>query len=259
MGLKTHLRHRRNNELPCVSRHRSPVCPSCHACNKTCKHITQCPEAGCAAAFVQSMQEVRRWMVAQHTHPNLALLLLDYLRERGSIMCLECLDNLNLPPIFRDYAASQDIIGWDGFVTGMVSSKLLPLQSAILHSSRSSCNAMWWISGLIMQLLQVTHTQWIYRCVLVHDCMTCTLILVHKEELLKEVKDQLNIGPDGLDEQDRFLLECNFDDLATTAGVHQDYWLLAIQAAREASRICLEQVNTEQQRNNNEGWRQAFN
>jgi hypothetical protein len=198
-------------------------------------------------------------MVAQHTHPNLALLLLDYLRGRGYITCLECLDNLKLPPIFRDYAVSQDVIGWDGFVAGMVSSKLLPLQSAILHSSRSSCNAMGWISGLITQLLQVTHTQWIYRCILVHDRMTGTLILAHKEEPLKEVEDQLKIVPDGLDEQDQFLLECNFDQLATTTGEHQEYWLLAIQAAREASCICLEQVDMEQQCNNNEGRRQAYN
>jgi hypothetical protein len=48
-----------------------------------------------------------------------------------------------------------------------------------------------------------------------------TLILAHKEDLLKEVKNQLTIGPEGLDEQDRFLLECNFDELATTTGGDQ--------------------------------------
>jgi hypothetical protein len=186
-------------------------------------------------------------MVAHHTHPDLLLLLIQYLRGRGPITCLECLDNLNLPHIFRDHAASQDIIGWDGFVTGMVSHKLLPIQCTVLHSSRSSSNATWWISGLITQLLQVTHTQWIYRCILVHSRMTGTLILAHKEELLKEVKNQLNIGPDGLDKQDWFLLECNFDKLANTTGEHQEYWLLAIQAAREASRIHTGQADTDQQ------------
>jgi hypothetical protein len=32
--------------------------------------------------------------------------------------------------------------------------------------------------------------------------MTGTIISAHKEELLKEVEHQLNIGVDGLDEQD---------------------------------------------------------
>ena len=48
---------------------------------------------------------------------------------------------------------------------------------------------------------------------------------------------QYHMGPDGLDEQDRFLLECNFDDLANSPGNNQDYWLLAIIAAHEASRL----------------------
>ena len=38
-------------------------------------------------------------------------------------------------------------------------------------------------------------------------------------------------------EEDRFLLECNFDELATTNGEQQEYWILAIQAAREACRL----------------------
>ncbi len=72
--------------------------------------------------------------------------------------------------------------------------------------------------------------------------------MVHKEDLLKEVENQLAISPEGLDEQDRFLLECNFDEMATTTGEDQEYWLLAIQAAREASRICRAKADTEQQR-----------
>jgi hypothetical protein len=61
---------------------------------------------------------------------------------------------------------------------------------------------------------------------------------VHKAKLLKQIKHQLTLGLESLKEEDRFLLECNFDDLTTTTGEHQEYWLLAIQAAREASRIC---------------------
>ncbi len=81
------------------------------------------------------------------------------------------------------------------------------------------------------------HTQWIYRCVLVHDRTTRMLILTHKEDLLKEIEYQLTLGPNTLAEEDRFLLGCNFDDLTTTTGEHQEYWLLAIKAAREASRL----------------------
>jgi hypothetical protein len=60
------------------------------------------------------------------------------------------------------------------------------------------------------------------------------LILAHKDKLLKEIDHQLALGPEGLAEEDRFLLECNFEDMVSTNGEQQEYWLLAIRAAREA-------------------------
>jgi hypothetical protein len=102
------------------------------------------------------------------------------------------------------------------------------------------------ISSLITQLLQVTHTQWIYQCALVHDRTTGTLISAHNEELLKEINRQLTLGLEGLAEENRFLLECNFDNLTTTIREHQEYWLLAIQATREASHICIESLAAQQ-------------
>ncbi len=124
-----------------------------------------------------------RSVAGQKTHaPWLKATLLHYLRGRGTITCLECLVDLNLPHILQEFTELQDVIGWDSFVMGMVSTKLLPIQSAFSYSSRSSSNAMRWISGLITQLLQVTHTQWLYWCMLVHDCTADTIISAHKEE-----------------------------------------------------------------------------
>jgi hypothetical protein len=64
-----------------------------------------------------------------------------------------------------------------------------------------------------------------------------TIISAHKEELLNEIECQLNLKPDRLDEQDCFLLECNFEELTVMTGEHQEYWLLAIVATQEASRL----------------------
>jgi hypothetical protein len=61
------------------------------------------------------------------------------------------------------------------------------------------------------------------------------LILIHEEYLLTEIEYQLTLGPNTLAEEDRFLLGCNFNDLTMTTREHQEYYLLAIKAAREAS------------------------
>ena len=120
---------------------------------------------------------------------------------------------------------------------GMVSHKLLAIQSTHFHTGGKSYSATRWIAGLITQLLQVVHTQWIYRCILVHDRTTGVLISTHNADLLKEIEHQLSLGPDDLAEEDRFLLECNFNNITSTSGEAQGYWLLGIQGAREASHI----------------------
>ena len=42
----------------------------------------------------------------------------------------------------------------------------------------------------------------------------------------------MDLGGEGLDEQDHYLLEINLDDLETSSGKDQHYWLLQIKAAR---------------------------
>jgi hypothetical protein len=61
--------------------------------------------------------------------------------------------------------------------------------------------------------------------------------MAHKEEMLKEIEHQLVLGDEGLAEEDKFLLECNFNELVTTNGKQQEYWILAIQAVREVCRL----------------------
>jgi hypothetical protein len=213
---------------------RCKLCPSCQRCEETCQHVARCPEVGRTLAFKQSTNDIERWLGSNNTHLDMQHLLLWYL---GGCRCLECATELDLPPIMHELAISQDIIGWDHFMMGMVSRQFVNVQSAYLLRCNSSRLVSSWITGLITQFLQVTHSQWIYRCVLVHDRTTGTLISACKEDLLQEIDHQLTLGPDGLAEEDRFLLEYNFDELATTNREHQEYWLLAIQAAREACRL----------------------
>jgi hypothetical protein len=185
---------------------RSKLSPSCQMCEETCQHVARCPEERCTLAFEQTANIMERWLKSNNTHPDIQNLLLWYLNGRKSISCLDCATALDLPPIMQKLAISQDIIRWDHFLMGMVSKQIAKIQSAYLLHSNSLQPASLWIVGLITRLLQVTHAQWIYRCVLVPDWNTGTLISAHKEYLLKA------LGPDGLAKEDKILLKCNFDE-----------------------------------------------
>jgi hypothetical protein len=89
-------------------------------CEETCQHVARCPEVGRTLAFKQSTNDIERWLGSNTTHLDMQHLLLWYLHGRDSITCLEYATELDLPPIMQELAISQDIIGWDHFMMGMV-------------------------------------------------------------------------------------------------------------------------------------------
>ena len=90
-----------------------------------------------------------------------------------------------------------------------------------------------WTKGLIVKLLEVTHGQWLYRNLQVHDDQAGALANRRKEELQLAIEEAKCKGVDGLAEEDRWLMEVRLDDLDVTSGEDQEYWLLAYQAALE--------------------------
>jgi hypothetical protein len=68
----------------------------------------------------------------------------------------------------------------------------------------------------------------------VHDRTQSTLATLQKEELQKEIEAQQKMGYGGLLEEDQYLAEVNLENLETSSGEQQEYWLVAIGAAWEA-------------------------
>ena len=62
--------------------------------------------------------------------------------------------------------------------------------------------------------------------------MSGTIATAKKEELLVEIERQRELGDAGLLEEDKYLAEVNLEEMETSSGERQHYWLLAIQTAR---------------------------
>ncbi len=138
---------------------RCNLCPSCGAVIETCQHIARCPEAGRAAAFAQSTSDLEIWLRNSRTHPDMQSLILEYTRGRRQVTCLAYAISLELPPFMHELARSQDVIGWDHFMMGMLSTHMANVQSAYLLQHHHARPVSKWILGLITQLLQVTYFQ----------------------------------------------------------------------------------------------------
>lgn len=216
-----------------------PRCPSCLQCPETARHILQCNEVGRVETLHLTIDLLERWLKQVQTDPRLVECLVSYARGRGSIRMTDiCRD---MGPKFRQFGCSQDIIGWQRFMEGMIATSLLPLQKEYYAMHGMQWRIGRWASGLITKLLEITHGQWLYRNVVVHDSTAGRLALTRKEEILSQIEEQMARGGDDLLESEQYLMEVNLDGIDECHGHHHEYWLLAIQAARIAGALAREQ------------------
>ncbi len=150
---------------------------------------------------------------------------------------------------YRKVAEEQDAIGWRRFMEGMICCGLRGLQEIYTTVNGSNVTGEQWATGVIIRLLKTTHGQWLYRCVQAHDRFSGIQATQQKEELQLAIEAQQDMGWEDLVEEDQYLAEVNLEDLEHTLGKRQEYWLVTIQVAWEASRLQgLSQTNVRRRR-----------
>jgi hypothetical protein len=131
--------------------------------------------------------------------------------------------------MYREMAHSMDKVGWQRFMEGMILKEVVGIQRSAPVDGGGTLSLEKWGVGLVSKLLEVTHGQWLYRNVHVHNMSTGDLVTRRKEELRRHLEEQIALGGEGLAEEDHYLLEINLDELDTTSWEEQMYWLLHVQ------------------------------
>ncbi len=117
-------------------------------------------------------------------------------------------------PQFKALAHSQDLIGWRDFTEGYISTQFYEVQTFHLAMSSSLLNSKDWTKQFISKLLQITHSQWIYCNVLLHDRRQGYLHTKSAEKIMREIESLSSLAPEDVPEASRFLLEINFTELS---------------------------------------------
>jgi hypothetical protein len=120
-------------------------------------------------------------------------------------------------------ASSQDMIDWCEFMEGKVSTKIASIQR--IHCAAAPCmmNGDDWMRHFISHVLRITHSQWIFRNITLHDKVCGTLRLQNREEVLREVEALLETDPMEVPVESKFLLEFDFDSLYRSSFERQTY------------------------------------
>ena len=189
-------------------------------------------------ALHKSINNFDQWLKDHNTDAGLRRVLVEYARGRGGMTMFELTRSLG--PHFYRLAASQDKIGWRCFMEGMISKEIVPLYAQHYNIRGGKLRPEAWGKALVVKLLEITHGQWLYRNIQVHDTATGIYSTQRKEKLQQLIEDQIELGGEGLDDDDLFLLEINLEDLESSSGETQEHWLLAIEAARESRRLRLQ-------------------
>ena len=208
-------------------------CPSCLKERDTCAHVLFCENAGRVETLRHTIDLLEGWLEEVGTDPVLLDCIVEYACGRGGRTMVEICTGLG--DNYRQMAVDQDAIGWRRFMEGMVCHRMRTIQRLYHFHAGTHLSPERWAKGLILKLLEATHGQWLYRNVQIHDSVAGTQATLRKEVIQREIEAQMEMGQAGLLDEDQWMLEVNLMDLETTSGEQEEYWLVAIRAAREAA------------------------
>ena len=205
---------------------------------ETCAHVLRYTHAGRAEALCATINLLNQWMKGQWIDPELQECIYEYAMGRGGKTMAEICMEHGYNGQYQGMARAQDMIGWLQLIMeGMICKEIQAIQKTYTSLSGLRISVERWTGELVTKLLEVTHGQWLYQNIPVHDKMPGTLATLRKEDIQMEIEVQMDIGTEGLLDVDCHLGECNLGDLEDTSGVKATYWLLAIKAAQEAGRL----------------------
>ena len=182
--------------------------------------------------FAESVRELGDWLRTQRTGQELTQLITSYLLARGC----KTLHSL-LPPNspFTLLARFHDRLGWDNFLEGRICSLWVELRHHEIESDNLRTSAEFWARGLIRQLVQITHRQWVYQNSAVHLQVRGSLTQAQHDHLMDTIEDYIHVDPMTLLPEDRGLLKVDFDGLAESAPVDQETWVSEMETAVSAA------------------------
>jgi hypothetical protein len=142
-----------------------------------------------------------------------------------------------MSPQFKALATSQDLIGWRDFTEGHISTHFYAIQTFHLAMSSSYLNGEDWTKQFISKILQITHSQWIFWNISLHNKTHGYLHNKKANKIMQQINVLSDLASEEVPEDSQFLLEINFSELSSYHLETQKYWTLAVDPALKAKAL----------------------
>ena len=205
-------------------------CPNC-GIKETSSHLCACMNPDRTRLLEENVKDLEAWLFSNHnTEPQLARMIPSYILGQGKVK-FQKLGSMS-PQVLK-LAKSQDVIGWKNFMEGRISKYFGKVQEEFLKSSDSLLNGQDWVKLLISKILRMTHSQWIYRNITLHDSQGGVMRTREMEKMREEAIAFSQTDPLNLKPESHFLLELDEDKYVTGENDYVDkcYFIAAARAA----------------------------
>ena len=170
-------------------------CPNCGILNQDTGHLNRCTDKGRRLMLIKCINKIKEWIIENNTYPELIEWVPQYLFRQGKDKFVEHGD---MSLLMRRVGATQYNIGWRHFTEGKIAWLLRNLQELWLLSEPTCLTIDAWMRGLIKKLHTSQNTS--------HH-INGTIKLEAKQDVMKEIKHQLDLDLCNLPPENRFLLE----------------------------------------------------
>jgi hypothetical protein len=196
--------------------------------------------------LIDNTDKLGQWLERDDiTDPELAYWIPKYILMRGN---KPFGDMGAMSTGMKALAQSQDNIGYRNIMEGYILIHFYEIQNFYLAMSSSFLNGANWAKQFILKLLHITHSQWIFRNISLHDRINGYLHKKKSEEIVLELESLAGTAPENVPAESQFLLEINFSNLTKSHIESQKYWILAVNATLTAQRCqvalgaCVKQI-----------------
>ena len=210
-----------NSKLVEWGRSTDSRCPNCNRLGEDGDHLMVCRSEGRTKMFKEHVRKIEEWMEDHYTDPKLQGIVVGYLQGRGRAKLAQLAKGYERR--YQRLAQAQDRIGWRHFTEGKMAENFREIQKRYLSQEDTQLTADSWMKGLVSKLLEMTHAQWIFRCISKHHRTKGSLVMKANEDLLNEIERQLDMGVDCVADKDKWMLEVDPVQLANFSLEEKQY------------------------------------
>ena len=206
-------------------------CPLCHLPNEDTLHVLQCQSSSATSHRTNLLAELTSWLKSVDTHPDITTYI-----NTGLSNWFNCsphtLSRHNLDPVTFTAFLTQQSLGWEAFLHGMIAAPIITLQQKHYSTSSSRKTGTRWGINLVSKTWNIIHQLWIHRNSNMHETEAINQ-MSGKDNLIQAIVHECTLGLKDLPP----VYSTYFTSLSSLLSkpiAYQKQWFLVIRSGRES-------------------------